>query len=104
MADRRSLLPFRGQIRWPPVARSGDFDRTFAGLDQRASEPVEQPVLQRASREELGWVRYRGRYLFSAGDLLHRAFRLSALPQPVASDPLAPLDDFDLFGRMASQR
>src|SRR3954452_20671716 len=100
VADCRSVLPLRGQMGWTPASRGGDFDRAIPGFDQCSSEPVEQPLLQRAPGKELGWLCNGDRLLFHSGHVLHRPVRLPALSQPMASDPLAALVDLDLSQRM----
>src|SRR5260370_36611511 len=97
MADRSSILSFRGQMAWPVPAGGGDRDRAFAGFDQRAAERVEQPFLQCATGEELGRLRQGNRRLLPFGDVLHRAVGLPALSQSMAAEPLADLDDPPLY-------
>src|ERR1700691_3029735 len=45
MADCCPLFPFRRQVCRPPAARGGDRDPALSGLDRRAAEQVEQPLL-----------------------------------------------------------
>src|ERR1700730_9035422 len=101
MADRSSILSFRGQMALPVAAGGGDRDRTFAGFYQRAAERVEQPLLQCAAGEELGRGCQGNRDLFPFGHILQRAVGLPALSQSRAADPLADLDDQPLSRPMA---
>ena len=86
---------FRSEDKWAGrgLLAAVIVDRACAGRDRRPAKPVEQPLLQRASGEELGRLRQRDRLLLRAGDLLHRACGLPALSQSMAADPLAALDD-----------
>src|ERR1700722_16628510 len=101
VAHRSSVLPFRRQIRRPLAACGGHRDRIHGGWTQRALQRVEQPLLHSAAGKELGQLRSRNRHLLRACDRLYRARRLSALPQSVATDPLAKLADPALSRRMA---
>ena len=71
---------------------------------QRAAEPVEQPLLQRAAGPQLGRLRQRAAVLLHPRRRLYLARGLSALPQPVAPDPLAAMDDQSLSRKLARRR
>src|SRR4029078_4012516 len=82
---------------------TGSRDRHRVGdrRNQRAAQFVEQQLLQRAAGQKLGRVRFSPRILLRPCNGLHFPCGLSALPQPVAPDPLAPLAHADLSREMA---
>ena len=104
LAACRSLFPLRGPLARPPAAcrRSGDGARDRG--DQRAAQSMERALLQRAAGPQLGELRQRAPVFLRAGRQLHRARRVPALPQPVAPDPLAQLDDAALCRQVARSR
>ena len=90
------LFPFRGPLGRPHPARRGDRHRAVASSRSRSSSTMVQSLLQHPAGSQLGRLRQRRRVFLRAGGDVYRARGLPALPQSVAADPLAALDDADL--------
>src|SRR5581483_144522 len=91
LADDPALLGLRGSLGRsgpPPGRRRAD---ARDGLPERAAEPLEQRLLQRAPGKEFADVPPAAVPGDVAGGRLHRAGGLPALPEPDAGDPLAAL-------------
>src|SRR5450755_3768016 len=104
MADRRPLFPLRRQMGRPGTSGRRDRHRAGERLPHGAVQPLEQRVLQRAAGEESGRLHLPDRLFLRSRHLLGRAQGLSDLPQSMAADPLAALDDRPLSRRMAARR
>ena len=88
----------------PRSSRGGDINRTGDRVPDRSVQQMEQCFLQRASGAQPGGLHLSDRLFLRSRRLLDRAEGLPALPQPVASDPLAELDDEPLSRRLAARR
>src|SRR5271166_5527635 len=82
-------------------ARGGYRDRTVDRGDHGDFKPVVQSLLQHVAKLRLGRLRQRHSVLLRARRNLYRARGLPELSQSLAADPLAALDDADLFAPMA---
>jgi hypothetical protein len=98
--DARHHLPacppvflFRGPLGRAHSPRCRHHHRAVDRGDQRGAQSMEQPLLQRAARAQLGQFRLGAVVLLCPGGDLHRDRGLSTLSQSMAADPVAALDD-----------
>src|SRR5712691_1239455 len=93
LAACSSVFLFRGPLGWPRSIGHGHRHRALGRGHQRHAQSVVQPLLQRAAGAQLGQLRFGAVVLLCPGRGLRRAGGVSTLPQSMAADPVAALDD-----------
>src|ERR1700680_4326710 len=96
-----ALLPRGGPLAGTPPAWRADRDRAVARRHPGDPERMVQSFLQHLAGSQFQRLRQRHPVLLRDRGDLHRARSVPELPEPLAADPLAALDDADLSAAMA---